>query len=52
MDKILLANSLLDHASQIYLAGEVGLAAVYALGVDVSRVERCDSLEVQKADYE
>ena len=45
MDKILLANSLLDHASQIFLVGEVGLAAVYALGIDISRVERCDSLE-------
>ena len=51
MDKILLANSLLDHASTIYLVGEVGLAAVYALGMDISRVERCENLEVQKADY-
>lgn len=52
MDKILLANSLLDHASQIFLVGEIGLAAVYALGFDISRVERCDSLDKQKADYQ
>lgn len=51
MDKILLANSLLDHASQIFLVGEIGLAAVYSLGFDISRVERCDSLDKQKADY-
>ena len=51
MDKVLLANSLLDHASTIYLVGEVGLAAVYALGMEVSRIERCDSIEEQRADY-
>ena len=51
MDKILLANSLLEHASQIFLVGEVGLAAVYALGMEISRVERCDSLDDQKLDY-
>ena len=47
----MLANSLLDHASQIFLVGEVGLAAVYALGMEISRVERCESLDDQKSDY-
>jgi hypothetical protein len=40
IDKILLANSLLDNASTIYLVGEIGIAAAAALGVEVSRVER------------
>ena len=40
MDKILLANSLLDNASAIYLVGEVGVAAAAALDIQVSRVER------------
>ena len=33
MDKILLANSLLDNASAIYLVGEIGVAAAAALEV-------------------
>ena len=45
LDKILLANSLLDHAKQIYLCGEVALAAIHALGFNVSRVERTESRE-------
>ena len=32
MDKILLANSLMDHASQMFFVGEFGMAAVHALG--------------------
>ncbi len=42
MDKILLANSLLDTASKIHLVGEVGIAALYALGVKLGKVERHD----------
>lgn len=33
LDKILLANSLLDSATKIYLVGEIGLVAVHALGL-------------------
>jgi len=40
LDKILLANSFLDTASMIYLVGEIGLVAVYALGLQVSKVDR------------
>ena len=40
LDKILLANALLDHAKKIFLVGEIGLAAVASLGFKVGRVER------------
>jgi len=33
LDKVLLANSLLDTAECIILVGEVGLAALYALDI-------------------
>lgn len=33
MDKVLLANSLLDNANTIYLVGEIGIAAAFALDV-------------------
>jgi 3-phosphoglycerate kinase len=40
LDKILLINQFLSQASKIYLAGEVGLAAVCALlGEQIARVE-------------
>ena len=45
MDKVLLANSLLDNATTVYLVGEVGAAATSALGVKVSRVERFATIE-------
>lgn len=32
-DKILLANSLLDHASQLFFVGEIGLVALHALKI-------------------
>jgi 3-phosphoglycerate kinase len=42
LDKILLANALLDTASYIILVGEVALAALYALDLDVGKVERTE----------
>ena len=33
MDKVLLANSLLDNANSIYLVGEIGVAAAAALDI-------------------
>ena len=51
MDKILLANSLLDNANTIYLVGEVGVAASAALEIQVSRVERFHSIEIQSREY-
>lgn len=45
MDKILLANSLMDNASTIYLVGEIGIAAAAALNIKVSRVERFADIE-------
>ena len=45
MDKVLLANSLLDNAQSIYLVGEIGVAAAFALDVEVSRVERFASAD-------
>ena len=51
MDKILLANSLLDNANSIYLVGEVGLAAIYALNIEVSRLERFSSIEAQRSEF-
>lgn len=52
MDKVLLANSFLDNASSIYLIGEVGIAATFALGIEVSRVERFSSERAQRQEYE
>ena len=40
MDKILMANSLLDHASQIIFAGEMGIVAIHALGIETGRLDR------------
>ena len=51
MDKVLLANSLLDNANSIYLVGEIGIAATFALGIEVSRVERFASADAQIAEY-
>jgi len=52
LDKILLANSFLDTATCIFLTGEVGLAAVYALDIQVCRVERFSSYEEQCKEYD
>jgi len=41
----MLANSLLDHASVIYLLGEAALAAIHSLGLEISRVERFSNLD-------
>jgi 3-phosphoglycerate kinase len=51
LDKILLANSLLDNAKQIFLVGEVGIAALFALGIKIGRVERRRSADLQFKDY-
>lgn len=51
MDKILLANSLLDNASTIYLVGEIGVAATAALNIEVSRIERFASAEAQRSEF-
>jgi 3-phosphoglycerate kinase len=40
VDKILLANSLLEHATQIFLVGEMGLVAMHALGFSCGKIER------------
>jgi 3-phosphoglycerate kinase len=40
LDKILIANALLDTAKNIHFYGEIGLAAIYALGINVGRVDR------------
>lgn len=42
LDKILLANSLIDTASSIHFYGEIALAALHALGIKVGRVERSE----------
>jgi 3-phosphoglycerate kinase len=44
-----MANSLIDQAQQIFLVGEVGLAAIHALGINVGKVERS---ETNKEEYE
>lgn len=51
LDKILVANSLLDNAKQIFLCGEVGIAGLSALGIKVGRVERRKTAELQFKDY-
>ena len=51
MDKVLLANSLLDNAQSIYLVGEIGVAAAFALDIEVSRVERFASADAQRSEY-
>ena len=40
LEKILLANSFLDTFEQIFLVGEIGLAALYALDINPGLVER------------
>ena len=40
LEKILLANSFLDTFNRIYFVGEMGLAALYALGLNPGLVER------------
>lgn len=40
LEKILLANSFLDTFNRIYFVGEMGLAAIHALGLNPGRVER------------
>ena len=52
MDKILLANSMLDNANTIYLVGEIGVAACYALGIDMSRIERFPTIEAQRKEFD
>lgn len=43
LEKILLANSFLDTFEQIFLVGEIGLAAISALGIYPGCVERSSS---------
>lgn len=45
LDKILLANALLDQTNSIYLAGQFGLAALAALGVKVGNLENQKDVE-------
>lgn len=40
LDRILLVNSLLDTCKEIHLYGELGLAAIHALGIKVGKVDR------------
>lgn len=42
LEKILLANSFLDTFEQLFLVGELGLAALYALDINPGRVERSE----------
>jgi hypothetical protein len=42
LEKILLANSFLDSFEQIYLVGEIGLAAICSLGINPGHVERSE----------
>lgn len=42
LEKILLANSFLDSFNRIYFLGELGLAAVHALGLNPGQVERSE----------
>jgi hypothetical protein len=42
LEKILLANSFLDTFNKIFFVGEMGLAAVHALGLEVGQVERTE----------
>ena len=49
LEKILLANSFLDTFEQIFLVGEIGLAATHALGLNPGRVERTSN---NKAEYD
>jgi 3-phosphoglycerate kinase len=51
LDKILLANSLLDNAKQIILVGELGIAALCSIGIKVGRVERRKTVDQQYRDY-
>lgn len=51
LDKILLANSLIDHANIIFLVGEIGLASISALGINVSKVERIETSAKQIEEY-
>jgi 3-phosphoglycerate kinase len=52
LDKILLANSLLDHASQLVFTGEMGLVAIHALGIETGRIDRFQKSEQQKHDFD
>ncbi len=45
LDKILLANALLDQTNEIYFAGQFGLAALAALGVKVGHLENQSDVE-------
>ena len=49
LDKVLMINSLMDTATQIHLFGEVALAALYALGLPVGKVDRTNDAT---KDYE
>lgn len=40
LDKILLANSFLDTAKQIHFYGEIGIAALYALGIKTAKLDK------------
>lgn len=51
LDKVLLANSLLDHANRIFLVGEIGIAAIASMGFKVSKVDRCPDHWVQTQQY-
>lgn len=49
IEKILLANSFLDTFSKIFLVGEIGIAAIHALGLETGKVERSAN---NKAEYD
>ena len=40
LEKIVLANSFMDTFERIYLVGELGLVALYALGLSPGQTER------------
>lgn len=44
-----MANSLLSTATRIHLYGELGLAALYSLNINVGKVERSNN---NKEDYD
>lgn len=51
-DKILLANSLLDHASQVFFVGEIGLVALHALGIATGKVDRFSEDKYQLREFD
>ena len=49
LERVLLINSLMDTAVHIHFYGEVAMAALYAIGIDLGKVER---IEENHKDYE